>query len=176
MNLIPNLNRESLRVSSVPHLVLFFCILLVITGTMYIYSIKTPVFEIENEFKVEKEKTIVSMVDVKNMSGKGKLPAGFPDTVPVQIETISEATKTEFPDRGITQYTVIYTSNASSSDIQKQYETFFGNESYEVKPSPKQIKDIIQLEAGKDTSDISVIVEPSASSTSKVYVIFLDRK
>jgi len=175
MNLIPDLNRESLRVSSVPHLVLFFCILLVITGAMYIYSIQTPVPQVENESTVTKEKTIVSVNDVSNLSGKEKLPVGFPDSIPVELDTINESTKMEFPERGVTQYTVVYSSSASSADIQKQYEAFFENESYVKNPSPKQVKNLIQLEATKDTDDLSVIIEPLATSTSKVYVVFLDR-
>jgi hypothetical protein len=143
---------------------------------MYIYSIQSSVPQIEDEQATTKEKTIVSVSEVSKLSGTEKLPAGFPQGVPVELESIEESMKTEFPDRGIMQYTVTYSSNASSTDIQKQYETFFDTESYVKKPLANEVATLVQLRASKDNDDFSVVIEPVADQKSRVYVIFLDRK
>jgi len=143
---------------------------------MYIYSIQTPTPLVENKSEVTKEKTIVSVQDVSNLQGKEKLPVGFPQNIPIEIDSVTESIKTEFPDKGVVQYTVAYTSQASTTDIQKQYETFFETDSFVKKEIDNQVATLVQLHASKDTDDLSVVIEPKVDETNNVYVIFLDRQ
>src|SRR5579872_1583031 len=73
----------------------------------------------------------VTKTDI-TQNGTSKLPAGFPPSIPVDVQTISDSYKAFYKSLNTTQYTVSYTSKQTPSDLWALYETYLTKAGYKI--------------------------------------------
>ncbi len=108
-----------------------------------------PVFE-----SGQKDVVVNWTEDPNSLEGNDKLPAGFPEDIPVDTSEIEESYFAEYKERGITQYAVSYWSNESVSEVFSKYELFVASGNYVVESSEDLLggKDIYAIRDGDDLS------------------------
>lgn len=65
-------------------------------------------------------------------SATERLPAGFPQDIPVDTDTLTESTQADYTEYSITQYTVGYTSSQSQGALWADYQAFMLQNGYEI--------------------------------------------
>lgn len=164
-----NINGPQKKFLSMPVLVALFVVLFIVVLVMFAVSNNKS----EQKEVYTQEKTVVYKTDANALDGN-KLPEGFPSSIPVEISTIQEGIKTEFPEREMTQYSVTYLSAKTMQQIRETYIAYISKEGYTLQ-SGQSLDSTNQLYAKKDNDDLSVVFEQNAAGT-KVMLGYLDRK
>jgi hypothetical protein len=102
------------------------------------------------------EEVIVTKVDTAE-PGVSKLPAGFPSGVPVEQANVSESYRVVYSERGVTQYTVSYTSLKGRDALWDIYNDYLKSAGYSV-DSGLTSKNQGQISGNKDGDSLSVII------------------
>ncbi len=101
---------------------------------------------------------------------ESKLPEGFPSVIPIELANITESYSARYPDRGLTQYTVSFTSFVSANDKYVEYEQYMRSEGYSVVSNAANFS----LYGRKENDDLSVVIGENNGET-KVSLTFIDR-
>ncbi len=101
-------------------------------------------------------------VDVQNKTGLEKLPAGFPQNIPVELASIISSETLSYPDRKATLYNVAYFSSKQQEELFVTYGNFLKKEGYKITRTDKSIANMM-YEATKDKTDISVTIAPQTN-------------
>jgi len=121
-----------------------------------------------------KENVIVRETNLNEVSGRERLPIGFPTDVPVDTSAIVESFSANYPDRGVTQSTVSFSSNKSQAALFSEYATFMTNTGYDFGQSGKN-ENLKTLFGTKDGNDL-LIVFPINNSVTSVQITYVERK
>jgi hypothetical protein len=122
------------------------------------------------------EEVVVRVTDLSSQEAAERLPEGFPSGIPVETGSVTESIVSDYAARGMTQYTVSYTSTKGPVELFAEYERYMKAEGYEFSPQG------IDAERGtlygtKDNDDLSVVVYAAQGVTgSTVQIAFLDRR
>lgn len=85
----------------------------------------------QGEVEGSGEKVEVTQTNITG-GGTSKLPEGFPAGIPVETINIKESYKVDYNDRGVTQYTISYSSMKSIDDVWTIYFDFMNKERYMI--------------------------------------------
>jgi hypothetical protein len=110
----------------------------------------------------------------ENTPVAGRLPAGFPAEIPVEIEGVTEAYARTYPERGVTQYTVVYKSASSLTEKFSEYESYMESAGYISAEDGSNMSSNF-LSGTKDNDDLSVVLSIDGEST-VVNLTYLDRE
>jgi nitric oxide reductase large subunit len=168
-NQIPTTETPARNFFSMPMIIALFVLLFLLVLFMYgrINSTKT-----ENDPVVTQDKTIVYGGNLKSANSQERLPAGFPTDIPVETDSLEQSLKTEYPEKGLTQYSVTYTTAKSIEEVQTSYNSYFSKDGYEI---TSKVENPVQIYASKNGDDVSVVIETNSAGKTRVFVVFLDR-
>jgi hypothetical protein len=122
---------------------------------------------------VTHEAVEVTKVDTAE-PGISKLPAGFPSSIPVEQANISESYRVVYSERGVTQYTVSFTSLKSKEALWDSYNDYLKSSGYSI-DSSLTAKSQGQISGNKEGDSISVIIS-LRNGISFVQLNLLDRQ
>lgn len=118
-----------------------------------------------------KEITVVNT----NLTETGsKLPAGFPESIPVEIANILESYRVVYNERGVTQYTVSYTSVKSRDSLWDAYNSYMKGNGFTVDTSIST-KSGGQISGTNTAGDTLFVVLSVRSGSTLVQISLLDR-
>lgn len=107
-------------------------------------------------------------------TGGSKLPVGFPKEIPVEASNISESYRAVYASKGVTQYTVSYTSLEKREELWMLYSDFMQSTDYEVDTNVSS-KSLGQITGTKNNDTLSAVVSVHGG-LSLVQLNFLDRQ
>lgn len=127
--------------------------------------------------QVTQENVQVNAVDLNNaQTPSEKLPSGFPEIIPIEVNTVEESYSADYPDRGFTQYTVSYLSAKSRDEKRAEYDAFMTANGYvfgtEVNENPNAP---IYMNGKKGNDELTVVIATKNEKTS-VTLSFVDWK
>lgn len=105
------------------------------------------------------ENVQLQSVDVGNKTGVEKLPAGFPQSIPVELGSINSSETLSYPDRKVTVYNVSYFSSKQQEELFVTYGNFLKKEGYKITRTDKSAAHML-YEATKDKTDVSITITP----------------
>ena len=122
----------------------------------------------------EVEKGIeVTKTDI-TQAGISKLPTGFPSAIPVEAPNVTESYRTVYKERGVTQYTVSYTSLKSRDALWDIYNDYMRSANYTLDTSATS-KSLGQISGTTANNDTLSIIISARSGFTLVQISFLDR-
>lgn len=156
---------------------IFVGVVVIIAGVWYFLMTRpiTPVANLEPKILTEENVAVsVTKPDI-SASSVSKLPAGFPTSIPVETANITESYRAVYNERGVTQYTVSYTSLKTRDALWDAYSSYMKGAGYtlDTGTTSKTSGNISGTNASNDT--LSVILS-SRSGTTLVQMSLLDRQ
>jgi len=111
--------------------ILALAIALVVVGGYFL--VKVLIIDRANELKNigPAEGIELSLADLSDGSAN-KLPSGLPSGVPVEQENVTDSYTALYTQYGISQHTVIYSSNKDADDIRTEYQNYLNSEGYTI--------------------------------------------
>ncbi|MBX4195881.1 hypothetical protein KW796_02950 [Candidatus Parcubacteria bacterium] len=122
--------------------------------------------------KGEQGEVTVTNTDIAQ-NGVSRLPVGFPKGIPVEVPNITESYRVAFNSRGITQYSVSYTSVKTKDALWDLYSAFMKSSGYDIDKGSS--KSLGQISGTKNNDSLSIVIS-SNSSVSMVQLSLLDRE
>jgi hypothetical protein len=111
------------------------------------------------------EKMTVSTFDLTAaLSDASSSPVGLPTDLPVEKQNITEQNRLEYPDRGVTLYSISYISAEEPSVVSATYNNYLQSHGYTLSTSTSTAE-LISYQAVLGADSLSVIVTPAASGT-----------
>lgn len=107
-------------------------------------------------FSDQKQDPNVSWADTSAENQMDRLPKGFPQNIPVEIDNLEESYSIDY-EEGVTQSVVSFYTATSADDAFFLYEYFMTEEGYDFGPSGKSPTDKT-LRGSKNGNDLTVIV------------------
>ena len=175
-NQIPTTERPTRSFFSMPIIIALFVLLFLLVVFMYgkIQSTTAPAnLAVETNLVPEESKAIVYKADVNAEIGKERLPEGFPTNIPVETDSVEQSLKTEYPEKGMIQYSVTYTTEKTIEEVRDSYRSFFTNDDYVIY---SEVANPVQIYSNKSGDDVSVVIETNEKGKTRVFVNYLDRK
>jgi hypothetical protein len=129
-------------------------------------EMQTPA-DSESEVEVRVSKTDITQ------NGVSKLPSGFPKDIPVEVANITESYRATYSEKGITQYTVSYTSQESRDSLWDLYNNYLKTAGYTVDTRASS-KSQGQITGVKNNDTLSTVIS-SRGNVTFVQINLLDR-
>lgn len=85
------------------------------------------------------------------------VPLGFPESIPVESNNITESVRVAYKEQGVTQYTVSYTSMKSRESLWDLYSGYMGKAGFTVDKTTSS-KSLGQLSGNKGNDTLSVAI------------------
>ena len=146
----------------------------VVIGVAWYFLMPVPA---ATPVKVKQVNSGVAEVEVTKtdiaQNGISKLPVGFPKDIPVEVPNISESYRAVYASRGVTQYTVSYTSLKTREALWTTYSDFMNSAGYAV-DKENSSKSLGQITGTKDNDTLSVVLS-THGGLSLAQLNFLDR-
>jgi len=170
----PNVDRPAKSFFSAPVIIAMFVLLFLLVIVMYGKIRSTSPNPItQNTPAVTIDKTIVYKGNLAAAAGKDRLPQGFPVNILIETDSLEQSLKTEYPEKGLTQYSATYTTVKSIEEVKNTYSSSFAKDGYTI---TSEVANPVQIYANKNGDDVSVVIETADTGKTRVFVIFLDRK
>lgn len=125
----------------------------------------------ENGAKVPE--VVVEKVDVAQTGSK--LPAGFPSSIPVEVINVIESYKAVYAERGVTQYTVSYTSVKGRDALWDVYNSYMKGAGYVVDTTSSS-RSGGQIIGTLDEEDTLSVILSNRSGATLVQISLIDRQ
>ena len=150
---------------------------IILGGVWYLLMTVPKVTPIDTEglnvVSEQKPEVEVTKTDL-NQGGTSKLPAGFPTKIPVEIANITESYRALYANRGVTQYTVSFTSLKSRETLWNIYSDFMKSDGYKIDATATS-KSAGQVSGDKDNDTLSIVISVRGG-LSLVQINLLDRQ
>lgn len=150
--------------------VIFLVLILILVAMIYVVFMSSQKEGDGTQIEVTKESVTVEKID---QSSGNKVPSGFPADIPLEIGNITEANKAAYSDRGLMQYTVLYSTTKTPQEIYTTYEKYMMDSGYDFGSKGKS-PETNSLYGLKDSKDLSVIAGVSQGYT-VVTIVYVER-
>jgi hypothetical protein len=166
------------------NLILIVVSLIVVLGIAYVISTSpqkeattSSKTDTANEHPVQqytKENVTVAKVDLSKTTGTSKIPSGFPKDIPVETANITDSFTANYPDKGVVQSSVSFTTAKTVSVAVSEYLSYMKKAGYimnnEVMKTSKNY-----LLGTLNKSDLSIFVNSNNGKT-QVQMTYLSKK
>lgn len=144
---------------------IFAIALIAFAGIFYFFGVNGVAIKKDEVNKVvsyTKENIQIDNIDLAKSEGKDRIPVGFPQDMPIDTSTILESYKATYPDRGLVQYIVSYTSEKTANILLKEYQDYMNKADYIIFDTNGKDQFRSSLSGSKGSARLSVVIGTSA--------------
>jgi hypothetical protein len=167
--------------SIVKKVFILLAIACLVVGAAYVLSVmggrEVPRSDIKADSEEQSMVTepVVHKLDVTAATTpEDKLPQGFPQDIPVNLETIVAGSTSAFTGRTYVQYSVSFLSDRTRAQEYQSYLSFMTNAGYEFGSAGRNPQQF-SLYGTKDNDDLSITISEQSGKT-LVHIGYLDRQ
>lgn len=115
----------------------------------------------------------IEVTETKPAETGRSVPLGFPESIPVETNNITESLRVAYKEQGVTQYTVSYTSVKSRESLWDSYSSYMNKAGFAVDKASSS-KSLGQLSGTKGSDTLSIVVSDHGDVT-LVQINYLER-
>lgn len=155
--------------------IIFLLIAAIVLAVFFILSGDKVEEEVSDSQVTTKENVVVTKTNLAAAQAVGKLPAGFPDGVPVDTSDVYESYSMSYPERGMVLYSVGFNSDLTVDDNYTSYLKYMNDAGYSFADNGRVNSGArASLYGTKDSKDLSVVITSQGNKTT-IHLNYLDR-
>jgi hypothetical protein len=149
-------------------LILALLVFLIVLGGGYVWYSKHY-----KKTQLVKESAVVTKIDLEKAEGIHRIPAGFPQGLPLETQVVTDSSTIVYPSNNVTASVYTYSSKKSPKEVIESYKSFMNKEKYIISETLND-KGVSFINGTKDMDKLSVVVS-SLHDVTLVQVSYADK-